>query len=239
MLAQRRRQFLRGPTNMTFKNSQCVQLGHVAAFISSLGCALLVLSACSAASIEDSSLSDPASAVSSQALRSGSNHYAAVGLAGSAAPIVEVGLQRSGHGRHHGSCCGDGTRQGAEQCDDGNLSDGDGCSATCSFDDNTQTVGDDRPGYMACGVSSCTTTGEWAAAASATAFASVRMRRAPARPAAAMVPRTVRPERFAGRHAGRSALRRTGLTRAADAAAMSMRIAIRHNFASTDSVDSV
>ncbi len=30
--------------------------------------------------------------------------------------------------------CGDGQREGAEECDDGNLGDGDGCTSTCTFE---------------------------------------------------------------------------------------------------------
>jgi cysteine-rich repeat protein len=36
--------------------------------------------------------------------------------------------------------CGDGTIQGLEECDDGNLAGGDGCSATCEVEDNAKTI---------------------------------------------------------------------------------------------------
>lgn len=61
---------------------------------------------------------------------------------------------------HHDACpasCGDGVLQAGEQCDDGNTTSRDGCSASCGFDDDTRTPGDDRPGFMVCGSSNCAT----------------------------------------------------------------------------------
>jgi cysteine-rich repeat protein len=55
--------------------------------------------------------------------------------------------------------CGDGTRAGAEQCDDGNRTPGDGCSADCRIE---AYCGDGKvdPGeecdYAAPGVTDCT-----------------------------------------------------------------------------------
>lgn len=50
--------------------------------------------------------------------------------------------------RHHR--CGNGVVDRHEACDDGNLDDGDGCSASCELDDITATPGDDRAGYVWC-----------------------------------------------------------------------------------------
>jgi cysteine-rich repeat protein len=47
--------------------------------------------------------------------------------------------------------CGNGVREVGEVCDDSNLSDGDGCSRSCQFDDDQSTTGDDRTGYLLCG----------------------------------------------------------------------------------------
>src|SRR5690606_15679489 len=35
-----------------------------------------------------------------------------------------------------GPCCGDGVQQTHEECDDGNLDDGDGCSSSCELGDD-------------------------------------------------------------------------------------------------------
>jgi fibro-slime domain-containing protein len=43
--------------------------------------------------------------------------------------------------RCHRTVCGDGTREGAEACDDTNLVDGDGCSAACSFEPDCNSGG--------------------------------------------------------------------------------------------------
>jgi len=67
---------------------------------------------------------------------------------------------RHGERKRCPAACGDGVRQADEQCDDGNTAGGDGCSASCLFDDDLGTVGDDRPGFMACGDRSCATNGE-------------------------------------------------------------------------------
>jgi len=58
--------------------------------------------------------------------------------------------------------CGDGVVHGDEECDDGNTIGGDGCSASCTFDNNPKTPGDDRPGVMVCGVGQppCRTDGQ-------------------------------------------------------------------------------
>jgi len=36
----------------------------------------------------------------------------------------------------HKTVCGDGVREGAEACDDGNVIDGDGCASSCTFEPN-------------------------------------------------------------------------------------------------------
>jgi cysteine-rich repeat protein len=48
--------------------------------------------------------------------------------------------------------CGNMVMEAGEQCDDGNTTAGDGCSATCQIDNNTMTPGDERRGFVACGV---------------------------------------------------------------------------------------
>jgi cysteine-rich repeat protein len=53
----------------------------------------------------------------------------AISLTGSAGAVLDlVGL---GCGVPVHTLCGDGMQQGAESCDDGNVTSGDGCSATC------------------------------------------------------------------------------------------------------------
>jgi cysteine-rich repeat protein len=42
--------------------------------------------------------------------------------------------------------CGNTLKEPGEDCDDGNTVSGDGCSASCKFDDNTATKGDERAG---------------------------------------------------------------------------------------------
>lgn len=50
-----------------------------------------------------------------------------------------------------GARCGDGVLDEDEACDDGNVSGGDGCSASCEPDDDLRTPGDDRAGFFECG----------------------------------------------------------------------------------------
>ena len=45
-------------------------------------------------------------------------------------------------GNNHDAVCGDGVVDTGEQCDDGNTSNGDGCSATCQNETHTPTCGD-------------------------------------------------------------------------------------------------
>jgi cysteine-rich repeat protein len=51
--------------------------------------------------------------------------------------------------------CGNGTIEMGELCDDGNLVGGDGCDINCQPDDNVNTPGDDRVGFVACGETVC------------------------------------------------------------------------------------
>jgi cysteine-rich repeat protein len=46
----------------------------------------------------------------------------------------------SGPGGGGDDVCGDGTIQGLEECDDGNLAGGDGCAATCEVEDHAKTI---------------------------------------------------------------------------------------------------
>lgn len=46
--------------------------------------------------------------------------------------------------------CGDGVVAADEACDDGNVANGDGCSASCAPDDDERTPGDDRAGFFYC-----------------------------------------------------------------------------------------
>lgn len=46
----------------------------------------------------------------------------------------------NGGGNNNAAVCGDGTPAGNEQCDDGNTTSGDGCSATCQAEQATQAV---------------------------------------------------------------------------------------------------
>ena len=93
----------------------------------------------------DSSTSDHASAVEA--------------LSGAAGARPEPARGKHDRGLHGGcpASCGDGALQAGEQCDDGNTTSRDGCSASCGFDDDTSTPGDDRPGFMVCGSSNCAT----------------------------------------------------------------------------------
>jgi cysteine-rich repeat protein len=51
--------------------------------------------------------------------------------------------------------CGNGKVEGSEQCDDANATSGDLCDQNCRREDNPNTPGDDRVGYVTCGNSSC------------------------------------------------------------------------------------
>ena len=54
----------------------------------------------------------------------------------------------------HRPVCGNRVVENGEACDDGNLTSGDGCSASCQREDNAKTPGDDRAGYATCTSSS-------------------------------------------------------------------------------------
>lgn len=47
--------------------------------------------------------------------------------------------------------CGNKQLEPNEQCDDGNVLNGDLCDAKCALEDDRNTPGDDRPGYVSCG----------------------------------------------------------------------------------------
>lgn len=50
-----------------------------------------------------------------------------------------------------GARCGNGMVERDEECDDGDMESGDGCSETCRFDDDSGTPGDDRRSFVHCG----------------------------------------------------------------------------------------
>jgi len=98
----------------------------------------------------DSPVESPSAAYSAAQLKTGDHDHAANDDAGS----VDVDAGDCGADEDAGTSpaavCGNSVLEQGEACDDGNIADGDGCSATCQFDDNLCTNGDDRPGYVLC-----------------------------------------------------------------------------------------
>ncbi|MBI2340970.1 MAG: hypothetical protein HYU99_11500 [Deltaproteobacteria bacterium] len=68
--------------------------------------------------------------------------------------------------KFYGACCGDSNQDGGEECDDGNTTDGDGCSASCTEEEETAVTeetdcddgtDDDSDGSTDCDDSDCAT----------------------------------------------------------------------------------
>jgi cysteine-rich repeat protein len=73
----------------------------------------------------------------------------ALEAAGSSAPAV-ANKPRCRKRHHCPPVCGNAVVESGEACDDGNTTNGDGCSASCQLDDIVSTPGDDRAGYLVC-----------------------------------------------------------------------------------------
>ena len=128
-------------------------------------CAVLVSGAMGAACAVDS----PPEAIASTRAALSTAGESAPGVAQECGDDEHPGTGPAGEDREHHSRrrrghphgpeltprCGNGIIEAGESCDDGNVVDGDGCSATCQPDDDTATPGDDRAGLVACGAVPC------------------------------------------------------------------------------------